>query len=57
MSEGEEIATKIAALGAAIAAAKKAEKPKEEWEPTLKEMLDLKVCVCVRAYLCICESV
>ena len=44
MSEGEEIATKIAALGADIAAAKKAEKPKEEWEPILKEMLDLKVC-------------
>ena len=43
MSEGEEIATKIAALGAEIAAAKADNKPKEEWEPTLNEMLALKV--------------
>jgi nondiscriminating aspartyl-tRNA synthetase len=43
MSDGEEIANKITALGAAIAAAKADKKPKEEWEPSLKEMLALKV--------------
>jgi hypothetical protein len=43
MSEGEEIASKIAAIGATIAAAKAEKKPKEEWESSLKEMLALKV--------------
>ena len=43
MSEGEEIAEKIKALGAEIAAAKAEKKPKEEWEPTLNEMLAMKV--------------
>ena len=41
--EGEELADKITALGAEIAAAKAAKKPKEEWMPTLNEMLALKV--------------
>ena len=55
MSEEEEISTKIAALGAAIAAAKKDKKPKEEWEPTLKEMLDLKVrIICIYVFM-FCE--
>lgn len=43
MSEGEEIASKIAAIGATIAAAKAEKKPKEEWESSLKEMLALKI--------------
>ena len=43
MSEGDEIATKIVELGAAIAAAKAEKKPKEEWEGTLNEMIALKV--------------
>ena len=43
MSEGEEIADKIKALGAEIAAAKAEKKPKEEWETTLTEFLALKV--------------
>ena len=43
MSEGEEIASKIAELGATIAAAKKEKKPIEEWQSTLDEMLALKV--------------
>lgn len=42
MSEGEEIASKIAELGATIAAAKKEKKPIEEWKSTLDEMLALK---------------
>lgn len=46
MSEGDEIATKIVELGAAIAAAKAEKKPKEEWEGTLNEMLALKVSCC-----------
>ena len=43
MSETEEEMTaKITALGAAIAEAKSAGKPKEEWDATLQEMLSLK---------------
>jgi len=43
MSQGEEIASKIAELGVAIAAAKAEKKPLEEWKSFLDEMLGLKV--------------
>jgi len=44
MAETEEAMTaKIGELGAQIAAAKKEKKPKEEWDPILKEMLATKV--------------
>jgi aspartyl-tRNA synthetase len=39
----EETGNKIAALGEAIATAKKAGTPKDEWDPLLKEMLALKI--------------
>mmetsp|Transcript_29276 Transcript_29276/g.41453 ORF Transcript_29276/g.41453 Transcript_29276/m.41453 type:complete len:608 (-) Transcript_29276:70-1893(-) len=38
----EEIGTKITELGEAIKVAKSEKKPKEEWEPILKEMLAMK---------------
>ena len=40
--EEAEIAKQISALGEQIKAAKTANKPKEEWEPLLQEMLSLK---------------
>eukprot|EP00592_Proboscia_alata_P006917 CAMPEP_0194360086 /NCGR_PEP_ID=MMETSP0174-20130528/7386_1 /TAXON_ID=216777 /ORGANISM="Proboscia alata, Strain PI-D3" /LENGTH=613 /DNA_ID=CAMNT_0039131371 /DNA_START=79 /DNA_END=1920 /DNA_ORIENTATION=- len=40
--EGQEITTRINELGVAIKAAKSEKKPKEEWDPLLKEMIDLK---------------
>ena len=43
MSEEEEIAKKIGELGEQIKQAKADKKPKEEWDPILKEMLALKV--------------
>ena len=43
MTEEQEIAAKIGDLGEQIKAAKAEKKPKEEWEPILKEMLALKV--------------
>ena len=43
MTEEQEIAAKIGDLGEQIKAAKAEKKPKEEWEPILKEMLTLKV--------------
>jgi hypothetical protein len=39
----EEITAKIGALGDQIKNAKAEKKPKEEWDPLLKEMLALKV--------------
>jgi hypothetical protein len=44
MSTEEELTKKIADLGEQIKAAKTAKKPKEEWDPLLKEMLATKVC-------------
>ena len=41
-TEEKELNTQIAALGDQIKAAKQAKKPKEEWDPILKEMLALK---------------
>lgn len=45
MSEAdiETITAKIAQLGEAVKQAKTDKKPKEEWEPVLKEMLAMKV--------------
>lgn len=43
MSTEEELTQKIADCGEQIKAAKTAKKPKEEWDPILKEMLALKV--------------
>ena len=43
MGTEEEIAAKIGELGDQIKAAKAEKKPKEEWDPILKEMLDMKV--------------
>ena len=44
MSTEEELNKQIAELGAKIGQAKKDKKPKEEWDPILKEMLAAKVC-------------
>ena len=43
MSTEEELNKQIADLGEQIKQAKADKKPKEEWEPILKEMLELKV--------------
>lgn len=43
MSTEEEISTKIGSLGDAIKAAKAEKKPKDEWDPLLKEMIALKI--------------
>ena len=42
MSTEEELNTQIATLGDQIKAAKQAKKPKEEWDPILKDMIALK---------------
>jgi len=47
MSTEEELSKKISELGDAIKAAKADGKSKEEWDPLLKEMLDMKVCMCM----------
>jgi hypothetical protein len=44
MSTEEELNKQIYDLGEKIKQAKVEKKPKEEWEPILKEMLALKVC-------------
>lgn len=43
MSTKEEISARIAELGEIIKTAKAEKKPKEEWDPSLQEMLALKV--------------
>lgn len=43
MATEEELNTQIAELGEQIKKAKQQKKPKEEWDPILKEMLSLKV--------------
>jgi hypothetical protein len=41
--EGEQLAARITELGETIKQAKTDQKPKEEWEPALQEMISLKV--------------
>lgn len=48
----EEITVKIAQLGESVKQAKTEKKPKEEWEPTLQQMLELKVIMMLVHVLC-----
>lgn len=43
MATEEELNAQIAGLGEQIKKAKQEKKPKEEWDPILKEMIALKV--------------
>jgi hypothetical protein len=52
----EELTARIAELGEIVKSGKTEKKPKEEWEPSLQEMLALKVSPIVRVLPCCIAS-